>query len=126
MSNLHTLPDYNKQYFEYKTLDKIHGRPNIDNICKLLKQVKRNAQRVPTTLGGGQLGYLGLVLTPTVYNALPRAAAFTRPPNPGEFTIVENEDGRPATRGSEAVAPTPLTAADIARQKLTYDERLRK
>ena len=61
MSSAYNLPDYKEKFFEIKVLDKIHGQPTIDNIVKLLRQVKRNAQRVPTTLGGGQLGYLALL-----------------------------------------------------------------
>ena len=47
----YNIPDYTK-YFEHKNLDKIHGQPTIENIVKLLKHSKRNAQSVPTTLGG--------------------------------------------------------------------------
>ena len=52
MSSVYNLPNYRERYFEYKNLDKVHGQPTIDLIVKLLRQVKRNAQRVPTTLGG--------------------------------------------------------------------------
>ena len=58
------LPNYKEEFFEYKSLDKIHGKPTIDKLIHLFRQLKRNAQRVPTTLGGGQLGYLALVVTP--------------------------------------------------------------
>ena len=51
----YNIPDYTK-YFEHKHLDKIHGQPTIHSIIKLLKQSKRNAQGVPTTLGGGAIG----------------------------------------------------------------------
>ena len=53
MSTIYNLPNFREKYFEYKNLDKIHGQPTIDTIAKLLRQVKRNAQRVPTVLGGG-------------------------------------------------------------------------
>ena len=53
MSTIYNLPNFREKYFEYKDLDKIHGQPTIDTIAKLLRQVKRNAQRVPTVLGGG-------------------------------------------------------------------------
>ena len=55
------LPDYKERYFEVKTLTKIHGKPTIDDIIQVYKELKRNAQRVPT-LGRGQLGYLALVI----------------------------------------------------------------
>ena len=52
MSGAYNLPDYRAQFFEYKDLTKIHGEPTVDSIITLLCQVKRNAQRVTTTLGG--------------------------------------------------------------------------
>ena len=52
MSNsAYYLPDYHARYFKYKDLTKILGEPDVDSIVKLLRQVKRNAQRVHTTLG---------------------------------------------------------------------------
>ena len=68
MSSACNLPNYCEKYFEYKDLDKIHGQSIVDSIVRLLRQVKRNSQRVPTILGGGQLGYLALVIDPTSYN----------------------------------------------------------
>ena len=49
----YNLLDYKANYSEYNELDKMYGQPNIESIVKLYKQVKRNAQSVPTTLGGG-------------------------------------------------------------------------
>ena len=48
----YNLPNYRERFFEYKDLDKIHGQPTIDSIVKCLRQLKRNAQKVSTTLGG--------------------------------------------------------------------------
>ena len=42
--------------FEYKTLDTIHGEPSMDSLLRVYRQLKRNAQRVRTTLGGGDMG----------------------------------------------------------------------
>ena len=47
------LPNYVNEYFEYKTLTNINGRPTLDKLILVFKQLKRTAQRVPTTLGGG-------------------------------------------------------------------------
>ena len=62
MSSAYDLPAYCAHYFKYKDLDKIHGEPDVDYIPQMLRQVKRIAQRVYTTLGGGQLGYLALCI----------------------------------------------------------------
>ena len=63
MNGPYNLPYYKNTHFEYKALTKVHGRPTVNNVITLLKEVKRNAQKVSTTLGGGQLGYLGLGLS---------------------------------------------------------------
>ena len=120
------LPNYKEDYFEYKQLNKIYGKPTRESLLTLFRQLKRNAQRVPTTLGGGQLGYLALTVTPAVYNAIPNAANFVRPVDPGIFTLTPNPT--PTTRGTRAAGPTvapPLTPADIATQKAQYDENKR-
>ena len=121
MSTAYNLPDYCARFFEYKDLDKIHGQPTIDTIAKMLKQLKRNAQRVITTLGGGQLGFLALVISPTAYNAIPNSAFFSRPVDPGTFTPVGV-----APQLTRAAALAQLTATDIATQKIVHDEMRRQ
>ena len=49
------------EILEYKTLTEILDEPTIYTIAKLHREMKRNAQKIPTILGGGQNGYLGLV-----------------------------------------------------------------
>ena len=56
------ISNYRERYFEDKTLTKVTGLPTIDTILEVFRQLKQNAQSVPTTLGGGQFGYLFLVL----------------------------------------------------------------
>ena len=55
--------DYASSYFKYKTPTPIRGEPS----CKLLKRLKielqANSRSVGTDLGGGNHGYLGLILT---------------------------------------------------------------
>ena len=71
ISSAYNLPNYREKYFEHNSLDKIHGQLAIDSIVKILRKVKLNAQRVPTTLDGGQLGYLVLVINTATYNSTP-------------------------------------------------------
>ena len=104
----YNLPDYRARYFEYKDLTKILGKPDVDSIVKLLREVKRNAQRVYTTLGGGQLGYLALCIENAYYNAIPGSTPFIRSVDPGVFNPL-------APVGVRAI---PLTPADIATQKI--------
>ena len=100
------LKDYCTSHFEYKELTKIHGKPDIDTLVIIFKQLKRNAQRVPTSLGGGLLGYLALVLDTTTYDAIPNSAPFVRPILPGTF-IPSN---------------ARLTAAEIVKEKAVHTE----
>ena len=121
--SIYNLLDHQTKYFKHKDLDKIYGKPTIDSILTILKQGKRNSQSVPTTLGGGQLGYLWFFLKNADYNSIPGIARFIRPINPGTFTPTPIAVG-PTTRAG--VIPVPLTAADIATQKLAHDELTRQ
>ena len=49
---------------------------------------------VPTTLGGGNHGYLGIILTSAEYHRIVPANPLTRPPNPG--VLVPNPSGTAA------------------------------
>ena len=53
--------DIKQTFFDYPDLTKIDGKPNIMTLLKLKNELKANAQSVPTVLGGGQHGHLGLV-----------------------------------------------------------------
>ena len=101
------------------------------------RQLKRNAQRIPTTLGGGNHGYLALLITPTEYLNIPGTTAFNRPGTPGIFHPVGTRGagvGGARTRsGRGMVAPRagaamliPPTPAEITIQKAIHDENLRQ
>ena len=85
------LPSYSIKnvysHFKYKEPQKIVGEPTLDTILLLHRQVKRNAQSVPTTLGGGQLGFLALVIAQENYNAIPASIPFEQPKDPGTFSL---------------------------------------
>ena len=81
--------NYIDTYFEFKELTKIHGEPTYDSIKRLHNEVKANAASVPSTLGGGVFGHLGLVLTPNQY-AMVSNAPFNRPNHPGQCIIPQN------------------------------------
>ena len=116
----YSINDYTTK-FQYKELTPIQGLPTLDTILQLYRQVKRNAQSVPCKLGGGQLGYLGLVLNETDYESIPNAIRFIRPQDPGIFSV-----NTPAIRASRTTTTTtPITAVDIANQKAQHDEDVR-
>ena len=78
--------DYATTYFTHHPLNIIHGEPTYDTLKKLKKQLKSNAQAVPSTLGGGDNGLLGLVLTPAEYASV-NATPFVIPVRPPPLTI---------------------------------------
>ena len=135
MASTYALNDYKAAYFEYKELEKIHGQPTVDNLLTLFRQLKQNAQCVTCALGGGQLGYLGLILSEEAYKQIPQAEPFVCPKNLGPFRlVVDSTNPAPLKRrraqtvatAAETDDPTvTFTAADIAQQKATHDESLR-
>ena len=105
---------YRATNFEYKVLDKIHGTPDIGSLVKVFRQLKRKSQSIPTTLGGGHLGYLALVLLPAAYTSIPNAAAFSRPTRPGVFTVTALIN---LCSGTNAISSEYIT-----QQKTRHDE----
>ena len=78
--------DYTTTYFTHHPLSTIHGEPTYADLKKLKKQLKSNAQAVPSILGGGNNGLLGLVLTPTEYASV-NATPFVIPTRPPPLSI---------------------------------------
>ena len=78
-------PSVKDTYFQHKLLTKIHGKPTYPTLHKLHTELKANASSVPSTLGGGLHGHLGLILTPTAYATLQPTTPWVTPPNPGPF-----------------------------------------
>ena len=65
----------------------MEGEPTLDSLLLLHRQVKCNAQSIPTTLGGYQLYYLALVISKEKYNAIQNLTPFRRAQDPGRFEI---------------------------------------
>ena len=78
--------DYATTYFEFPVVDKIHGRPSFESLRTLKKQLKANALAVPSTLGGGNFGLLGLVLTNAEYTRISNEQ-FVEPNRPGALIV---------------------------------------
>ena len=119
MQSAYNLPDYRASFFEYKDLDRIHGQPTINSMARLLRQVKRNAQQVGTMLGGGQLGYLALVISPVDYISIPNSTNFQRPTDPGIFDAA-------AAPGPVLRNDVAITIAQIATHKIANNKQLRQ
>ena len=84
MSGQTTIPNYRETLFEYPDLTPIHGEPSFESLTMMMNQLKANARSVRTPLGGGQHGYMGLLLTPAQY-AIISTVPFIRPRHPGEL-----------------------------------------
>ena len=68
-------------------ITQITGEPNYKSLKHLKDQLKANAASIPTTLGGGNHGYLGLILSPAVYTTI-AATQFVEPIYPGQHPNV--------------------------------------
>jgi hypothetical protein len=66
-------------------MTKIHGLPTYESLTTLSTELKANASSVPSTLGGGLYGHLGLILSPARYATLAGSVPWVAPGNPGPF-----------------------------------------
>ena len=57
------IVDYASSYFKYKTPAPIKGPPTHQALKCQKKELQANASSIKTDLGGGNHGYLGLILT---------------------------------------------------------------
>ena len=64
--------DYASLYFKYKTPMPIRGEPIHKSLKRLKLELQANASSVEIDLGGGNHGYLGLVLTDEEYSTIPQ------------------------------------------------------
>ena len=80
--------DYALLYFKYKNPSPINSEPTYNSLKWLKTELRANASSVDTDLGGGDHGYLGLVLSDVEYARInPQPAAFVAPNFPGALVI---------------------------------------
>eukprot|EP00957_Ditylum_brightwellii_P175523 13363773-Ditylum_brightwellii.AAC.1 len=70
----------------YPVLPSIVGQPTYHTIYDLHKLIMKKSFTVPSTIGGGNNGHLGLVIEAPNYVQL-TGVAFTAPPNPGPVPL---------------------------------------
>ena len=63
------------------------GKPNYEGLKTLKDQLNANAASIPTTLGGGNHDYVGLILSPAAYTTI-AATPFIEPVYPGQHPNV--------------------------------------
>lgn len=105
------IPSVNDTYFQHKVLTRIHGQPTYETLQTLATELKANAASVPSTLGGGRFGHLGLILSDIRYATLADTVPWVSPANPGPFVPPANGTG-----------PQIEAAKDVWRElKLSFD-----
>ena len=105
--------DYAAAYFKYKTPTYIQGMPTNKTLKRLKTELRANASSVESDLGGGDHGYLGLVLSATEYaNITPSPPPFIPPEYPAALDI-------PA--GTTQVQAFQLKEAHKEAKKLYYE-----
>jgi hypothetical protein len=72
--------------FPHKNIAPIVGQPSYETIKELHLKLNENAVKVHSNLGNGLLGYLGVTVTPAIFDTL-SAAPFVIPPNPSTAPI---------------------------------------
>ena len=82
--------NYTSSYFKYKTPTPIRGEPTHKSLKRLKLELQANASSVETDLGGGNHGYLGLVLTDEEYALIPNTQPFIAPNYPPPLVIPAN------------------------------------
>ena len=83
--------DYAASYFKYKTPTPIQGTPTNKSLKRLKQELRANASSVKSDLGGGDYGYLGLVLTNAEYTSV-SPTVFTAPAYPQPLNIQTGTD----------------------------------
>ena len=83
--------DYAASYFKYKTPTPIQGAPTNKTLKRLKQELRANASSVESDLGGGDHGFLGLVLTDVDYTSV-STTPFTAPTYPTALDIPPGSD----------------------------------
>ena len=73
--------------FPHSSFPKQEGEPTYEKIQAMHKLAAANASSVETARGGGQHGYLAIVLEPATCTTL-TGATFMPPTNPGPVPII--------------------------------------
>ena len=96
---------YRENLFPHAELSKVVGKPTYTDILNLRREISANLASVPSTLGGGQFGHMGLALSDDTYKRLCSSTeSYIRPTDPGRFS------------------PNNLTGAELTTAKQDHDD----
>ena len=68
-----------------ETVTKIHGQPTSHDLTILEKELIAILAGIPTALGGGSFGHVGVIMDETAYLTMTNGIAFENPANPGVY-----------------------------------------
>jgi hypothetical protein len=68
-----------------ETVIKIHGQPTSHDLTILEKEIITILANIPTSLGGGNYGHVGIIMKPTEYSTMTQGIDFADPINPGFY-----------------------------------------
>ena len=87
-----TRVDYAATYFPYPKPTPIQGEPTYKALKRLKNELRANSSSVDSDLGGGDHGYLGLVLNDAEYSRVVPNTPFIAPRFPGSLNIPRGTD----------------------------------
>eukprot|EP00957_Ditylum_brightwellii_P083608 6355480-Ditylum_brightwellii.AAC.1 len=82
-------PDKIKAKFPHPTLQQVEGEPDYAAINTIMQQLYKNTAMIPSSLGGGEHGHIGLVMESTLYFSL-SATVYSVPSAPTRTTLPGN------------------------------------
>eukprot|EP00957_Ditylum_brightwellii_P066026 5007924-Ditylum_brightwellii.AAC.1 len=86
---VHYTPDEIKAKVPHPTLQRVEGEPDYAAIDTVMQQLYQNAAIIPSSLGGGAHGHIGLVMEPMLYSSL-SATAYNALSAPTRATLAGN------------------------------------
>ena len=111
-----------KELFPHPVIPRQIGAPNYETINEVHTKLKANASSVPTTLGGGNHGHLGLMLGPATYLAI-TGNDFVIPANPGAQPTIAPGTTRPR---ADAIVRAHTTELRTYQEALRTDQALKQ
>ena len=85
MTSTAASPEAMMESFPNRHIPKIVGIPTYESISAVKTALAQNAVSIPTTRGGGNHGYLGMVISAPVYHTVTGGQVFNLPNNPGNI-----------------------------------------
>jgi len=93
-----------------ETVTKIHGQPTSHDLTNLEKEIISILANIPTTLGGGNHGHVGVIMEPTDYSTMTGGIDFVNPANPGIYPAGLALNAAAGTRAREEAIHKELIA----------------